>query len=59
LPCANSGSKPRSQTSSDMNDDTAYRQIHIAMLGVICAFLWLVLDRLDLIIKLMKGSQSN
>ena len=42
-----------------MNDDTAYRQIHIAMLGVICAFLWLVLDRLDLIIKLMKGSQSN
>ena len=34
-----------------MNDDTAYRQVHIAMLGVIAAFLWLVLDRLDLIIK--------
>jgi hypothetical protein len=33
-----------------MNDDTAYRQIHIALLGAICAFLWLVLDRLDLII---------
>ena len=30
----------------------------VFMLGVIAAFLWLVLDRLDLIIKLMKGGQS-
>ena len=31
----------------------------VFMLGVIAAFLWLVLDRLDLIIKLLKGSQPN
>ena len=42
-----------------MSDDTAYRQVHMALLGIIAAFLWLVLDRLDLIIKLLKGSQPN
>jgi hypothetical protein len=31
----------------------------VIMLGVIAAFLWLVLDRLDLIIKLLEGSQPN
>ena len=41
-----------------MDDDTAYRQVHMALLGIICAFLWLVLDRLDLIIKLLKGGHS-
>ena len=30
----------------------------VFILGVIAAFLWLVLDRLDLIIKLMKEGQS-
>ena len=44
--------KTRGTVDSDpMNNDTAYKQIHIALLGAICAFLWLVLDRLDLIIK--------
>ena len=31
----------------------------VLMLGVITAFLWLVLERLDLIIELLKGSQPN
>lgn len=31
----------------------------VLMLAVIAAFLWLVLERLDLIIELLKGSQPN
>jgi hypothetical protein len=39
------------------NNDTSYRTVGIMLLGAIATFLWLVLDRLDLIIKLMKGGQ--
>ena len=41
---------------SDM--DKSAPTMCVFILGVIAAFLWLVLDRLDLIIKLMKEGQS-
>jgi hypothetical protein len=40
------------------NNDRSYRTVAIMLLGAIASLLWIALDRLDLIIKLMKGAQS-